>query len=101
MDKIDDREDSDEEIRDDKDSSAKVLNTKNSSQENVQQPHRIQYGFTQGDVSESPIGLNSSPVIPSNISPQTPPAGPVVDTGGNVHNSVLNFIHNIKNILSR
>ena len=110
IDKKDDREDPDEEIRkgkdpaeeirNDKDPSAKVLNTKNSSQGNDNQPHRIQHGFTQGDTSGSPIGVNSSPVIPSNTSPQTPHDGPVVDTGGNVHNSVSNFIHNIKNILS-
>lgn len=102
MDEKGDREDSDEEMRNDKDASAKVLNTKNSSQENVQAPHRIQHGFTQGDTSGSPIGLNSSPVIPSNTSSQTTPSnGPVVDTGGNVHNPVSNFIQNIKNIISR
>lgn len=101
MDKKGDREDSDEEIRDDKNSSEKVLNTKNSSQENEQPPHRIQHGFTQMDTSGSPIGVNSSPAIPTNISSRAPKSGPVVDTGGNVHNSVSNFIHNIKNILSR
>ena len=99
MDKKSDREDSDEKMRNDKDASAKVLNTKNSSQENVQQPHRIQHGFTQEDVSESPIGLNSSPVIPSNTSPQiTLSGGPVVNTGGSIEKSL---IHKIKMFLSR